>query len=119
MFGNIRFYYNPITSLLEPVGYDGATIHPNYLIIEQDRLCTFNASEFVLELLLDKKLAVAFEKELSRVSSPDYVEQLFQSMAGEYKALRENLLMEYVFVNLSHHLNHFIMRRCVYNIISS
>jgi hypothetical protein len=98
MFNNIRFYYNPVTSLLEPIGYDGATIHPNYLITEQDKLCTFNTSEFVLELLSDKKLAVAFEKELSRVSSPDYVDQLLQGMAGEYEALREDLLMEYPFI---------------------
>ncbi len=98
MFNNIRFYYNPVTSLLEPIGYDGATIHPNYLIINQDKLCTFNTSEFVLELLSDKKLAVAFEKELSRVSSPDYVDQLLQGMAGEYEALREDLLMEYPFI---------------------
>lgn len=96
MFGNIRFYYNPISSLLEPVGYD-AEIPPSSLY-GQSRLCTFNYSDFALELLADKKMALSFEKELRRILHPEYVENLQKEMSGPYEELRQEMRAEYPYI---------------------
>jgi hypothetical protein len=101
IFGNIRFYYNPITSLLEPVGYDAESTLSSlrgYPASDEPSLCTFNRGEFALELLSDKEMVLSFEKELRRILHPEYIENLQKEMSGPYEGLRQEMRAEYPYI---------------------
>ena len=91
-FTNIRFYYNPITGLLEPIGYDAS------LWLDSNQLCTFSTWDFGLEFLSDRKIAIAFEQELFRVSSPKYIHSLRNDLQPKYNQLQAQLAKEFPFV---------------------
>jgi hypothetical protein len=96
VFANIRFYYNPITSLLEPVGYDAET--PPASLYGNSSLCTFSRGEFASELLSDKEMAISFDKELNRILHPEYVDNLQKEMSGPYEELRQEMRAEYPYI---------------------
>lgn len=87
-FPNIRFYYNPITSLLEPIGYDNQIIEP--LGTEKDEINAF-------ALIRSRKLSLAnsfFEdnefmkeyiKALEAISDKDWLDKFFKETEKEYK----------------------------------
>jgi len=95
---NLRFYYNPISSKLEPIGFDancGGEI--NHLNIEnEDPFCNliFKDSTFVKE----------YYNELIRISDCDFMDNLFESFGKEFvencKILNEEFFY-YEFHNLT------------------
>jgi len=87
-FSNIRFYYNPITSRLEPIGYDNQIIET--LGSEPGEVNTFS-------LIRNRKLSLAnslfdnqafmkeYIKALEIVSDKDFLDKFFQETEEEYK----------------------------------
>jgi hypothetical protein len=94
-FGNIRFYYNPVSGLLEPIGFD-AGISPTTLW--EPPLCTFNNWEVSLQFMTDPKMVTAFEEELYRVTSPEYIHKLRENFVPEYNLRRDDFLYEFPYI---------------------
>jgi hypothetical protein len=82
---NVRFYYNPITSKLEPIAFDGNSGHLleyyNHLsIVDQER-----------DSVYLKELAYA----LNKVSKPEYLTNLLNSYKKELSFYKKELKEEY------------------------
>jgi hypothetical protein len=75
---NRRFYYNPITSKLEPVAYDAI---PGKHFQKLHLFSYFNDSDFYEYLYSDKKLVVAYIKYLEKFTNPAYLDSFFKSNA--------------------------------------
>jgi len=78
---NMRLYYNPVSGLLEPVGFDGS---PSPKLNEQSFI-SFGHPEFVKKLLADPAMMVYFTRELDRVSAPEYLAEI-KDVLGEKSA---------------------------------
>ncbi len=92
MWQNLRFYYNPVTSLLEPVGFDAnAGGRLNHLVgaYRPPDNETFKFKDLAFK---DQALLQAYVASLERFSSDSYLEQFFADIADE---LDENLTMLY------------------------
>lgn len=79
---NFRFYYNPVTSKLEPIGFDsnsGLRIHELAYVADKPFLNT---------LFKDPVFFEKYIHELERVSQKSYFDSLFYELDGE---LQENL----------------------------
>ena len=79
---NLRFYYNPVTSKLEPIGFDsnaGGEIHE--LVCTTDKL-------FINTLFYDPVFFEKYIQELERVSQQSYFDSLFYDVDEE---LQENI----------------------------
>ncbi len=81
---NTRFYYNPITGLIEPVAYDSLVFHPSY-----DR--DFLAFPFVDTPLFNSPgVQKAYVETLERITRPEYIAMLkerFGEAVGRYYKL--------------------------------
>jgi hypothetical protein len=73
MWYNARFYYNPSTSLLEPIGHDALPLTPAYALF--------------LDLAQYDDLAVmdAYAREVARISQPGYLESFRAVYANEFE----------------------------------
>ena len=72
--GNLRFYYNPISGLLEPVGFDG---DPTQRSFRNTQVFFREGREpFVNKLLNDPHVATMFMSEIDRFSSPEYLTEI-------------------------------------------
>jgi len=92
-WNNIRFYYNPVTSYLEPIGFDAGT-NRNELdgVIEEYIPDYFGENNYskqdktFFDLIFEDK--IFFEKyiqELGKVSQKSYLDNLFLELDGEIK----------------------------------
>tara|TARA_Y100000310_G_scaffold185974_1_gene186018 strand:- start:993 stop:3587 length:2595 start_codon:yes stop_codon:yes gene_type:complete len=73
---NFRFYYNPVTSLLEPIAFDGdAGKILNKAIIEQDDEIYY---DFQNNLFIDDLFLREYIKVLGHITSTDYLDSLFE-----------------------------------------
>ncbi|HET8687964.1 MAG TPA: CotH kinase family protein, partial [Methanosarcina sp.] len=83
---NIRLYYNPVTSKLEPIGFDtnsGLTFNdPLYALA-----CTSDLSdkEFINALFEDTVFYDKYIQELERVSQESYLDSLFYDADEEFQ----------------------------------
>jgi hypothetical protein len=97
---NGRFYYNPVISKLEPIGYDGSARsstfksellvghHPSCVKVEGfdvDRECDVDLSDFEENLFSDPIFFEAYASELERISSKDYLDNLFEILNDDLK----------------------------------
>jgi len=102
---NIRFYYNPITSLLEPIGYDGSlkttkyrsqdlelyfpscidSSNNKYNLIEN---CDISYDNSIDGLFSDSIFFEKYIQELNRVSKKEYLDNLFLELED---SLQKNL----------------------------
>ena len=95
-FNDLRFYYNPITSRLEPIGFDF-----HFRSQEIDRLFAYGGSVkkknkmWVEEpnslgrlLFKDERFFELYIKTLERIAEPAYLDTLFSDLEND---LRENL----------------------------
>ncbi len=93
---NLRYYYNPITTLLEPVA-----INSNALVGDLSLLglpqSAFPGNPDLQRTVFynDPRIQAAYVKELWRMSQPGYVEALEQELGPEYEALRAALTPEF------------------------
>jgi len=89
-----RFYYNPVTSLLEPIPYDMNAGRPDnklYKILgvwthEDHNNDSGGGRAFVLSSLFkDYDLWNYYVKSLIKISRPDYFKNIFKSLNNEWK----------------------------------
>jgi hypothetical protein len=84
---NLRYYYNPVTTRLEPIGFDAHPLAP-YLdpqIVGLDQSAFYN----------DPQLQAATARELARISQPGYVEAVEAELGPRFAALSAALEEEF------------------------
>ena len=96
-WNNIRFYYNPITSLLEPIGFDANSGKSVLRILDQYFPSCIEFSEFqkpqcgstkdnYYDLIFsDSVFFEKYIKELERVSQKEYLDALLNDLDSEIK----------------------------------
>ena len=109
---NIRFYYNPITSLLEPIGFDGyvnpsnsqVTIMnyiPSCLDLEAaEQTCTPKKDTFLETIFSDEVFFREYVKELEKISEEDYLDSLFEKINPELDRAITILYKDYPYANV-------------------
>ncbi|MCH8820817.1 MAG: hypothetical protein IIB03_10950, partial [Acidobacteria bacterium] len=85
----LRFYFNPITARLEPVGFDAQPPSSS----SSNTLVAFNEG-LIEDLVLDPMISEPYVRELDRMSSPDYLAELKEKISSEYDDLSEILFGE-------------------------
>jgi len=93
---NIRFYYNPVTSLLEPIPYNaysarsaaGARVAPAAWLGGQRVYSPYHVAAWMDAFFQDPDFYDAYVKALARISQPEYLDQLLTDIGG---ALDEKL----------------------------
>ena len=91
---NSRYYYNPITARLEPIGFDAMAFkfgHRTRLIWTQDN---WN-HRWRTGLRRDPVMAAAYVRSLQQVSEPSYLEELKQQLGEEMQGLLNSLSREF------------------------
>jgi hypothetical protein len=73
-FHNHRFYYNPVTSKLEPMGFDGNAGQP---LVD---LVFLNEHIWMKEMFKDIKFFELYIKELEKISNTEYLDNIFTEM---------------------------------------
>jgi len=87
---NQRFYYNPISTKLEPIGYDGYTDNGPYKMYSKLFFGEFKTStsgdyydEHYKYLFKDRLFNESYVKYLLEFSQPDYLESFFKKYSSE------------------------------------
>ncbi|MFC1729971.1 CotH kinase family protein [candidate division KSB1 bacterium] len=82
IYGNLRFYYNPVTSRLEPIGFDGepGKPTPELAFIDPTYIKPFN-----VQLFSDMAFFEKYVQELERMSDQDYLDKIFSGMEEDIK----------------------------------
>jgi len=88
---NLRFYYNPITSKLEPIAFDGNSgnkleKYEHFMFVDKEK-----------DSVYLKELAYALEK----VSKPEYLKDLISEYREEMEELEKPLIKEFYSKGLS------------------
>ncbi|RAP28143.1 hypothetical protein DID76_04715, partial [Candidatus Marinamargulisbacteria bacterium SCGC AG-414-C22] len=85
---NLRFYYNPITDLIEPIGYDiGGYIPLHHKSFYGERALFDNtkATSFYELLMNDLSFQKEYIRQLEWISNPKILTTFFQSISDEYE----------------------------------
>ena len=85
---NIRFYYNPVTALLEPVAYDANPL--TYYSVE---VATFPYS--IPTMFDDPQIQEAYLHEVERITNEQYLIDLRESLEPDFLVYQEALSEEY------------------------
>lgn len=88
LWHNLRFYYNPITARLEPIGSDGAPFATETALRET---YPFPDNPF----FADPHVRVAYAQALARLSQPDYLETFREANQSTLESLQATLAAEY------------------------
>lgn len=90
---NARFYFDPVTGLLQPIGFDGNAGQPiaglcgllegAWLGWDAEAGGRVPANRYYARLFADREFFAAYVRELARVSRPEYVAQLMAELAGD------------------------------------
>lgn len=86
---NLRFYYNPITALLEPVAFDAEPFFRRYT------LTTISETFIETKIFNDPLIRTAYAEELFRITSPEYISTLIENLSPEHDRLRDALNFEF------------------------
>lgn len=115
---NMRFYFNPVTARLEPIGFDANCMPIENLCLKQvDNSYGARGTGAGLENLYsalagDRAFFEDYVKELERVSDPAYLESFFSEIGGELKKKLDILYKELPQYNFSkdmyYHNQHII-----------
>jgi len=104
---NMRFYFNPITLRLEPIGFDANCLPINYLSLtrpEDPYLANISNStleDFRTALLNDREFYLKYIKELKRVSNPDYFNSFFNEIEETLEQKLNIIYKEFPHYNFS------------------
>jgi len=82
---NLRFYANPLTSKLEPIGFDGNAGHQMAHIVGSNRALYAPPHKFKDLAFSDPVFFEAYIKTVDRMSQPGYLDSLFSAIAPELK----------------------------------
>ena len=86
---NTRFYYNPVTSLLEPIGFDGDSGQPCKTICGLIEGTWVGREEpppidaHFARLFSDRAFFEVYVRELQRIAEPSYATSLMEGLAAE------------------------------------
>lgn len=96
-YHNIRFYYNPVTSLLEPIGYDSTDISQATALIGSTAGFDGqkNHSTWEKELFENEKFFREYILALRKVSSEDFLVNFFETIDRQYKEKMEIVYTNY------------------------
>jgi len=109
-WSNIRFYYNPINSKLEPIGYDSSCGSETSTVLEKYYLpdCLSYSEECYGEMNLFNDLVfrdeVFFEKymqELEKISNEEFLNKLFEDLDDEIKKYKRIIHKDEPFYHFS------------------
>jgi hypothetical protein len=85
---NLRFYYNPVTSVLEPIGFDANPGRTTVQVVGAYRNFENPISKFKDLAFSDKLFYEAYLRALERFASESYLENLFKDIDAD---LQKNL----------------------------
>ncbi len=92
---NMRFYFNPVTLRLEPIGFDaestrlGAPSGTEELVRDLNGRTVVEARPFRAKLFADRDFFALYMAELERVAEPSYLDDLLRDLAPDLEeALR-------------------------------
>ncbi len=99
---NHRFYYNPVSRKLEPVGYDGFIENGTYDIVAKDNCFGFYKSNKYVDdwakyysiLYRNKTFASKFAAYLNKYSSPEFIENYLNEIKEDLDS-RVHLINQY------------------------
>ena len=93
LYADINFYFNPVTCLLEPIGFDG---NPGQE--ETSPYCYFSWGDikdnWVNYALSDPKITYSYIKFLHQFTDPSYIENLFTKLSSRETKYRNLLKSE-------------------------
>lgn len=96
---NQRFYFNPVTALLEPIGFDGFGGRPErrYALLGSGALHPDQeaSDHFHTALFLDTAFVRHYVQALHRISQDDYLTPFFDSLYAPWKAREAFLQKEF------------------------
>ncbi|MDZ7360033.1 MAG: CotH kinase family protein [candidate division KSB1 bacterium] len=92
---NLRFYYNPMTSKLEPIGFDGNAGHQIAHVIGSNRALYQPPHKFKDLAFSDPVFYEAYIKALLRLSAPGYLDSLFSDLQVELEKKLNILYSEF------------------------
>lgn len=95
-YGNLKFYYNPVTSKLEPICFDAEFVGCPSVPLHAENWYedTFNPTYLFFKDMYIFKL---YLQELVRISEPLYLDDLFNEINKELKAKLRTVHSEYPF----------------------
>jgi len=82
---NERYYYNPLTSLLEPIAYDALPLHPEPIYRMMIDLKQYG----------DLEVVRAYAQEALRISQPEYLEEFKAAYLQDFEHYQEVLSQEF------------------------
>jgi len=86
---NLRFYYNPVTSRLEPVAYDAM---PFYTFISETSI---SRAFITTRIFNDSQIRTAYARSLERITHEEYIDALESELGTEHDRLRTALEVEF------------------------
>ncbi len=92
MWQNLRFYFNPVTAMLEPIGFDANAGRKTIHVVGSNRAFYSPVNKFKDIAFSDQILYEEYIKELEKVSSPSYLGALLNDINDE---MQENLKIIY------------------------
>ena len=87
---NLRFYYNPITTRLEPIAFDTQALEGGAEVVSSE----LSGLQWALARG-DSHLQRAYVQELWHFSQPDYLEKIQSRLGADFEALRAALMSEF------------------------
>ncbi len=81
---NIRFYYNPITGLIEPIPYD---LQPGKIINRLSNDLDYMSYDLVTKIFEDPDFEKNYNQELARISQDSYVNNFLSSIDEDLKIM--------------------------------
>ena len=101
---NIRFYYNPITNKLEPIGYNAyseqrwlGTLGTGYNLLWENNFVLFSTAvpQYQNLILKNEDFMSLYMKTLERMSNKAYLDRFFQHIDGDLKEKLSILYRDY------------------------
>ncbi len=86
---NYRFYYNPVTGLIEPVAFDALALHEAFMFDELGY--PFLEENFFRSVGIQK----AYVETLERITAPAYLQELENALGADVESYNQALLQEY------------------------
>jgi hypothetical protein len=105
LLNNIRFYYNPILSKIEPIGFDNQIIKP----VRFDKLyINKKLSRFWSDVFSDENFYIEYIKALNEISKKNKLDDFFNYIEDDLKVRKE-----YIFKDYPHYK--FLNKEILYN----
>jgi len=101
---NMRFYFNPITAKLEPIGFDGTCSAISDLSLKywsSSHAAAGGKKSFCAVLLDDREFYQKYIKELERISNPDYISNFFNDIEDELENKLNIIYKEFPYYSFS------------------